>query len=99
MGATIKAQLKLDLLDKSKIFQGKKHNYYDIIIYVNDETRFGNNVTIIDKMSKEDSDNGVKKNYIGEGKVVSVKGNVVRAERDDDSQQSQAVAQEDDLPF
>jgi len=50
-------------------------------------------------MSKEDSDNGVKKNYIGEGKVVSVKGNVVRAERDDAPQQSQAVAPEDDLPF
>ena len=99
MSATIHAKLKLDLLDKSKIIKGKKHNYYDVTLFINDETRYGNNVTIIDKMSKEDSDNGVKKNYIGEGKVVSVKGNVVRAERDDDSQQSQAVAQEDDLPF
>ena len=50
-------------------------------------------------MSKEDSDNGVKKNYSGEGKVVSVKGNVVRAERDDAPAQSQSVAPEDDLPF
>ena len=98
MGATIKAQLKLDLLDKSKIFQGKKHNYYDIIIYVNDETRFGNNVSIADNMSIEDSNNGVKKNYIGNGKVVKTDVNIVKAEKEDAPAQSQA-APEDDLPF
>lgn len=98
MGATIKAQLKLDLLDKSKIFQGKKHNYYDIIIYVNDETRFGNNVSIADNMSIEDSKNGVKKNYIGNGQVIRTDGKVVMAEKEDAPAESQA-APEDDLPF
>ena len=98
MGATIKAQLKLDLLDKSKIFQGKKHNYYDIIIYVNDETRFGNNVSIADNMSIEDSKNGVKKNYIGNGQVIRTDGKVVMAEKEDAPAESQA-ATEDDLPF
>ncbi len=98
MGATIKAQLKLDLLDKSKIFQGKKHNYYDIIIYVNDETRFGNNVSIADNMSIEDSKNGVKKNYIGNGQVIRTDGKVVLAEKEDAPAESQA-APEDDLPF
>ncbi len=99
MGATIKAQLKLDLLDKSKIFQGKKHNYYDVIIYVNDETRFGNNVSIADNMSIEDSNNGVKKNYIGNGRVVKTDGNIVKAEKEDAPAQPQATAPEDDLPF
>ena len=99
MGATIKAQLKLDLLDKSKIFQGKKHNYYDIIIYVNDETRFGNNVSIVDNMSIEDSKNGVKPTYLGNGQVFKTDGNVVMAEKEDAPAQPKAAAPEDDLPF
>ena len=49
-------------------------------------------------MSIEDSNNGVKKNYIGNGRVVKTDGNIVKAEKEDAPAQSQA-APEDDLPF
>lgn len=70
MAVIINAKLKLNKLNKDKIFKGKVHNFYDITIKLKDETKFGKNVDIETLRSKEERDAGVPIEYIGEGEVV-----------------------------
>ena len=93
----INAKLKLNKLNKDKIFKGKVHNFYDITIKLKDETRFNNIVTIETLRSKEERDAEVPIEYIGEGKVVFVDDNGASLVQKENAAQTQ----EDDLdlPF
>lgn len=100
MSAIINASIRVDKLPKEKFVKGKDGAvYYNFTISVNDETRYGNNVAVMDSQTKEEREAKVAKTYLGNGKVVWMSPDgVTVAERDD---QPQAVAEpaSDDLPF
>ena len=100
MSAIINASIRVDKLPKEKFVKGKDGAvYYNFTISVNDETRYGNNVAVMDSQTKEEREAKVARNYLGNGKVVWMSDQgVTVAERDD---QPQAVAEpaSDDLPF
>lgn len=97
------ATLKLDVskLDKSKIYKGKKGSYYTFSIKIQDQSKFGNNIMIVDDTTKEERDAGVKGIILGNGSVVWTDGNITKAERDDDGggHAPQATQEDDDLAF
>lgn len=99
MAVLLNAKLKLNKLNKDKIFKGKVHNFYDITISLNDETRFDNNVSIWTRQTKEERDNKAEREYIGEGEVVWLDDNGAVLVQKEDAPQTQKQEEDLDLPF
>ena len=102
MASIIKTSINLDLIDKSKIYVGKKGKYLPVTITLNDELdNFGNNGPIIIEQTKEEREAKAPKVYLGNVKVVWTNGdNVSAAPRSDQPAQAVAApAPADDLPF
>ena len=99
MSAIINASIRVDKLPKEKFVKGKDGAvYYNFTISVNDETRYGNNVAVMDSQTKEERDAKLSRNYLGNGKVVWTDSNIVVAEREDKPQAVKETVS-DDLPF
>ena len=100
MSTLINASIRVDKLPKEKFVIGKDGAvYYNITISVQDETRYGNNVALTDSQTKDERDAKVAKNYLGNGKVVWTDGNVVLAEKENNSKGEVAEKEAADLPF
>ena len=108
MGAIINASINIAKLPKEKFVAGKDGAvWYNFTISINDETRFGNNVSVTDARSKEEKDAGKQLNYLGNGKVVWIKdaqgtsGTISLAEREEKVEQAKPSLQVEDadLPF
>ena len=99
MSAIINASIRVDKLPKEKFVKGKDGAvYYNFTLSVNDETRYGNNVAVMDSQTKEEREAKVARNYLGNGKVVWTDSNIVVAEREDKPQAAKETVS-DDLPF
>jgi hypothetical protein len=82
MSTLINASIRVDKLPKEKFIKGKDGAvYYNLTISINDETRFGNNVALMDSQTVEEREAKKKRNYFGNGQVVWTDGNVVLAEK------------------
>lgn len=101
MSALINVSINLDNLDKSKIIKGKKGNYYNLTLSVQDQTsQYGDNVSIFDTQSKEQREAKEDRNYVGNGKVVFTDGTITRAEAQQSTQaKAQPQVEEADFPF
>ena len=64
------ASINLSNVDKSKIIEGKKGKYLPISIQLNDEEKYGNNVSISISQSKDERQAKEPKTFIGNGRVV-----------------------------
>jgi hypothetical protein len=96
MGAIINASIRVDKLPKEKFVKGKDGAvYYNLTISVNDETRYGNNVAIMDSQTKEEREAKAQRNYLGNGKVVWTNNQISVAEKE----VVQETTNNDDLPF
>ena len=97
MGAIINASIRVDKLPKEKFVKGKDGAvYYNLTISVNDETRYGNNVAIMDSQTKEEREAKAQRNYLGNGKVVWTNNQISVAEKEEVVATTNA---NDDLPF
>lgn len=99
MSALVNFSLDLSKLPKDKIIKGKKGQYINITASVNNETKFGNNVSFFVSQSKEERDNKENKTYVGNGKVIWTDGNIVVAEKEEQEPVNSVVDSGDDLPF
>jgi hypothetical protein len=96
MGAIINASIRVDKLPKEKFVKGKDGAvYYNLTISVNDETRYGNNVAVMDSQTKEEREAKKQRNYLGNGKVVWTNDIIKLAEKE----VVQETSANDDLPF
>lgn len=96
MGAIINASIRVDKLPKEKFVKGKDGAvYYNLTISVNDETRYGNNVAVMDAQTKEEREAKKQRNYLGNGKVVWTNDIIKLAEKE----VVQETSANDDLPF
>lgn len=98
MGALINLSIDIDKLPREKFIKGKKGTYYNLTLSINDDTRFGNNVSAFDSQTKEEREAKKTKSYLGNGKVVWTDGKIVLAEREEEAK-AQTPTEEDDLPF
>lgn len=103
MASIINASINLDMIDKTKIINGKKGKYLPLTITINDEVdQFGNQGPITIAQSKEERESKSPKIYLGNISVVWSNGNNVgAAPRDGQPQQKQQQQSpdDDDLPF
>ena len=96
MGAIINASIRVDKLPKENFVKGKDGAvYYNLTISVNDETRYGNNVAVMDAQTKEEREAKKQRNYLGNGKVVWTNDIIKLAEKE----VVQETSVNDDLPF
>jgi len=96
MSTLINASIRVDKLPKEKFIKGKDGAvYYNLTISVGDETRYGNNVAIMDSQTKEEREAKKQRNYLGNGKVIWTDGNVVLAEKEVVEETNERT----DLPF
>ncbi|QDP65885.1 MAG: hypothetical protein Tp133SUR523431_9 [Prokaryotic dsDNA virus sp.] len=104
INASIKAS-ELKKIDKSKIIKGEKDSYIPVTISVNDESKYGKNVSISIAQSKEERDAKADKHFLGNGSVIWTDGNIVLGKKDENSQSSNPTnatksdSAMDDLPF
>ncbi len=98
MSAIINASIRVDKLPKEKFVKGKDNAvYYNLTIAIQDDTRYGNNVAIMDSQTKEEREAKVAKTYLGNGKVVWQSPDGIKlAEREDQPVKEPAG---DGLPF
>lgn len=102
MSSLITGSIRVDKLPKEKFIQGKDGAvYYNLTIAVNDETRYGNNVSIYDSQTKEEREAKVARNYLGNARVVWTDDKITLAEREDRETTTTVPVDEQsgDLPF
>mgnify|MGYP001292506805 FL=1 len=110
MGAIINASINVAKLPKEKFIAGKDGAvWYNLTISINDETRYGNNVSITDARTKEERESEKQNLYLGNGKVVWIKdaqgtsGTILLAEREEKAEDARAAVSSElndsDLPF
>jgi hypothetical protein len=79
MSAILNLSIDLSKVDKSKLVDGK---YLNTQVFINDETKYGNNVSMAYSQSKEQREAKEPKQYIANGKVVYVNNGIVVAEKE-----------------
>lgn len=117
MASVINGFIKADELkriNQNKLIHGQKGVRIPITILVNDESRYGNNVTFIVSQSSEERDAKAEKHYLGNGSVVWTDGNIKRGEKDQENSSNEPQSMDnvlstpepsgeknmfDDLPF
>lgn len=108
MSSLIKASIKASELKKiaaNKIIKGEKDTYIPVTISVDDESRYGQNVSIYIEQSKEEREAKTPRHYIANGSVIWTDGSIVKGQRDDNGGGSKPSAAPslggglDDLPF
>ena len=97
MSAIINASIRVDKLPKEKFIKGKDGAvYYNLTISLNDDTRYGNNVAIMDSQTKEEREAKAQRNYLGNGKVVWTN-DIINLPEKEEAVSTPAVS--NDLPF
>lgn len=95
MSAILNLSIDLSKVDKSKLVDGK---YLNTQIFVNDDTRYGNNVSMAYSQSKEERESKVQKQYIANGRVVFTDGNIKVAEKEAENVVNN-TKEDSNLPF
>ena len=99
MSALINFSIRVDKLPKQNFVSGRDGAVYcNLTMSVNDETRYGNNASIMISQTQEEREAKKPRTYIGNGQVVWTDGNIVKAEREEAKEVVQE-AETSDLPF
>jgi hypothetical protein len=100
MGQLIAISIDVTKLDKSKLVKGKKGTYANITVSVNDEDdQFGNNTSVWESQTKEERDDKVDRNFLGNGKVVWSSQSSNDNKKTSSKKASKQDDDLDDLPF
>jgi len=101
MSAVVNFKVNVEAIPKEKIFKGKKGSYVNMTMFINDESKFGNNASIAISQSKDEREAGGETTYLGNGAVVFVaETGVTKAEREFEAEvENSAPSDANDLPF
>jgi len=95
MSAIINLSIDLSKIDKSKLVEGK---YLNTQVFINDESKFGNNISMAYSQSKEQREAKEPKQYIANGKVVWTD-NVIKVAEKEVENVVNEPKKDDSLPF
>ena len=85
MATIINASIDVTKIPKEALIKGKKGTYANVTVFINDETRYGNNASIAMSMSKEEREAGQEKVWLGNGRVVFTEGDVKVADKEEEA--------------
>ena len=86
MSTLINASIKtseLKKIEQTKIIKGEKDSYIPITISVNDESRYGKNVSITIAQDENERASSKPKHYLGNGSVIWTDGKIVKGQKED----------------
>jgi len=95
MSAIINLSIDLSKIDKSKLVEGK---YLNTQVFINDESKFGNNISMAYSQSKEQREAKEPKQYIANGKVVWTD-NVIKVAEKEVENVVNNTKEDSNLPF
>lgn len=102
MASLLSVSIDVASLPKEKFTKGKNGKvYYNFTMAINDDTRYGNNVSVYDSQTQEEREAKKPKDYLGNGRVFWTDGNIALAEKEEATQPKAAPVAVDDsgLPF
>ena len=71
MRKTIALKIDVTKIDKERLYKGSKGTYLDaVLMYDSEDDQYGNNGMIVQSVSKEERESGVKGNILGNGKEL-----------------------------
>ncbi len=94
INASIKAS-ELKKIDKNKVIKGEKDSYIPLTISINDESRYGKNVSITIAQDESERANKQPKHYLGNGSVIWTDGKVFKGVKESDSSEPFQAAKTD----
>jgi len=81
---TIAVNLDVKKIDKTKLYVGKKGTYLDAVVFLKDEAdEYGNHGFIVQSVTKEEREKGVKGEILGNVKILGQQGNDEPQKADD----------------
>lgn len=104
MAKMLVGSIDLNKIDKNKIVKTDKNGqpfqngakYFNVVIWVNDETdQYGNIASIQESITKEERESGVKPTYIGNLKNIQGQ----NTNETSSNVQTHETEEDDDLPF
>ena len=84
------AKIDVTKIDKSRLYKGQKGTYLDVVLIPTPQSEYGD-FMIVQQVSKEERDSGVKGEILGNGKVMG--------ESKPEQKPEPSTASDDDLPF
>ena len=70
MSNVITARIDVTQIDKSRLYQGKKGKYLDIVLIPTPNARYEQTHMVVQSVSKEERDQGIKGNILGNAKEI-----------------------------
>ena len=72
--AIINLKINIDLIEQARLYPGNKGRYLDAVLFLNDQPdQFGNHGMIVQQVSKEEKEAGVRGPILGNAKMLGVK--------------------------
>jgi len=101
--AIMNISINLDKIDKNRIYQGKKGKYLNLTAFVKEQgDEYGNNGFVAESVSKEEKDNGIKGNILGNIKIMgqgAQRNTAHQPKKKFDPSNVDINTKDDDLPF
>lgn len=95
MAKTIAIKIDVTKIEKERLFKGQKGTYLDAVLFLEDKPdQYGQSGMIVQSVSKEERQAGVKGPILGNVKVIGQ-----QAPSQPKQTESNFEEQEDDLPF
>ena len=89
---TIKIKIDVTKIDKARLFKGAKGTYLDAVLIATPDNQYGDSHMIVQNVSKEESDSGMKGNILGNAKTFGGESKPTNQNKVED-------LPADDLPF
>jgi len=102
LSAIISGSINLNAIDKQRLKEANGKTFLNFSAFVKNESKYGNNIMIVESVSKEENEAGIKGAVLGNAGVRYINPNIpiVKAEKDNEVTNTvQNEAREVDLPF
>ena len=93
----ISISINVSLIDKERLFQGKKGQYLDAVLIETPNSEYGDYM-VVESISKEEREAGSKGTILGNGKII-VKRDPTNYNNPPDAMVNDGDTGNDDLPF
>ncbi len=100
---TIAAKIDVTLIEKQRLFRGKKENkagvmpmYLDVVLIPSDNDKYGNDFMVVQAVTKEERQKGVRGPILGNAKFLGGKD---KSPRPATTASSEPPTETDDVPF
>jgi hypothetical protein len=87
----ISARIDVTKINKKRLFKGEKGTYLDFVLIDTPGNTYGNDYMIVEKISKEEKEKGIKGRILGNAKII--------IKHDEASPEVENKVSEQDLPF